>query len=335
MKSFDGRIRGDARNLPIADESVQCVVTSPPYFGLRDYGHAGQIGLESTPDEFVVSILGVFKEVWRVLKPDGTLWLNLGDSYAGSWGAQGRGEMSDRSIVSARQIAAHPHKTTMTGSVKGLGGLKPKDMMGMPWRVAFALQAAGWYLRSDIIWSKPNPMPESIKDRPTKSHEYLFLLSKSEQYFYDAEAASEPTTGNSHSRGSGVNPKAAKFPSGWDTGGGAHTKLDGRYRPKQNESFSAAVAELVSRRNIRSVWTIPTSPYPEAHYATFPPELAERCILAGTRPGDFVLDPFAGSGTVAMVAEKHGRRGVSVDLGYQDLQLKRLQNLQPLLQEQI
>jgi len=185
---------GDCRDIlkSMPDASVNCVVTSPPYFGLRDYGHDSQIGLEPTPAEFVASMVDVFREVRRVLRDDGTLWLNLGDSYAGSWGAQGRsGQMSDRSIISAQQVAAAAKKASRTGSIPTGSGLKPKDLIGIPWRVAFALQDDGWYLRQDIVWSKPNPMPESVTDRCTKAHEYLFLLSKSQRYYYDAEAIAE------------------------------------------------------------------------------------------------------------------------------------------------
>lgn len=357
---WDGRIQADARNLPIANESVQCVVTSPPYWGLRDYGHEGQIGLETTPGEYVALMVNVFREVWRVLKPDGTIWVNLGDSYAGSWGSlgrQGHGEMTSRSIVSARQIAHAARKRSRIGSAAGLG-LKEKDICGIPWRVAFALQEDGWYLRSDIIWSKPNPMPESVKDRPTKSHEYIFLLSKNKHYYYDGDAIKEKTTGNAHPRGAGVNPKA-KFPSGWASGADPQNAialnqepLDRRsekeisaperarsssstrmgrgagWRCKQNESFSAAVSGPTLTRNKRTVWTVPTTPYPEAHYATFPPKLISPCILASTRPGDIVMDMFCGSGTVGAESERLSRKWIGIDLGYQDLQMKRMRGIQ-------
>lgn len=209
----------------------------------------------------------------------------------------------------------------------------------MPWRVAFALQADGWWLRSDIIWSKPNPMPESITDRPTKAHEYLFLLARSHKYYYNAEAAREPATGGAHPRGTGVNPKAVgPAPAGWASGPGSHTAKDharknkgrkdstkfGRgagWRNKQNASFSSAITEVVSDRNLRTVWAIPTQPFPGAHFATFPEEMVARCILAGTRPGDVVLDPFMGSGTVAKVATDLGRQFIGCELNpeYVDL----------------
>ena len=335
---WNGIIRADARQLPIAAESAQCVVTSPPYWGLRDYGQDGQIGLERTPEEYVETMRGVFREVWRVLKPDGVCWLNLGDSYAGAR----RGPEEDLSTLSGtrkNQEASRAGQRAMTVSRRrddhpiprsdgAVAGLKSKDLVGMPWRVAFALQADGWYLRSDIIWAKSNPMPESVTDRPTKAHEYLFLLTKQGRYFYDAGAIKESVTGNAHARGNGVNPKAAKIPAGWNSGPGGHDTISGRYRPKQNASFSAAVAGLVDSRNKRSVWSIPTQPYPEAHYATFPEEIPETCIRAGSRAGDIVLDPFFGSGTVGRVAERLGRRWIGCDLGYQDLQKKRLTGVQ-------
>ncbi len=262
----------------LADESVQCCVTSPPYWGLRDYGVAGQIGLEKTPQEYLEKMTAVFREVKRVLRKDGTCWVNLGDSYAqdGKWG----GQSGNKNYTSAGGGYSRERKLT---------SLKPKDLIGIPWRVAFALQADGWYLRSDIIWHKPNPMPESVTDRPTKSHEYIFLLSKSEKYFYDAEAIKEPVTGNAHTRGDGVNPKSKwKTPDGWDTtkGEGGHGTFHktGREKGKvkQNESFSEAVTQLVSNRNKRTVWTVPTYSFSDAHFATYPPNLIKPCILAGT-----------------------------------------------------
>lgn len=326
---------GDAlemlRTLP--DESVQCCVTSPPYWGLRDYGCAGQIGLEPTIDEFISKLVEVFREVRRVLKSDGTAWVNMGDAYASS-----PGKHSPDDKIGSKQA-------TNSGSVargdKVSPGLKPKDLIGQPWMLAFALRADGWYLRSDIIWNKSNPMPESVSDRPTKSHEYLFLLTKSERYYYDFEAIKEPVTGNAHARGDGVNPKSKwKTPDGWDTssGDGGHGTIhrEGREKGKtpgknsrihsaknvggrppqsrQNESFSAAVRCLVDTRNKRSVWTVPTHPYSDAHFATYPPDLIKPCILAGSRPGDTVLDPFGGSGTTGAVALELGRRACLIEL---------------------
>lgn len=265
---LEGDCRETLKTLP--DGSVHCVVTSPPYFGLRDYGCEGQIGLESSPTEFVQEMVALFHEIARVLRDDGTVWLNLGDSYAGSWGAQGRpqgdSEMAGRSVTSARQIASHPRFSGKTGTRGAEIGLKPKDLMGIPWRVAFALQEAGWYLRQDIIWSKPNPMPESVQDRCTKSHEYIFLLSKSEKYFYDNIASQEPAT----NRPPG-NTKLIK-------GGRANEDGDDRMRYAANlHKIDAA-----ETRNKRSVWTVSTKPYKGAHFATYPPDLIRPCILAGT-----------------------------------------------------
>jgi DNA modification methylase len=302
---------------------VQTCITSPPYFGLRDYGVDGQLGLESTPSEYVTHLVEAFRLVRDLLADDGTLWLNLGDSYAGSWGAQGRqgenGQMAGRSIVSARQIEAHPKRNGHTGTLRE-EGLKPKDLIGIPWRVAFALQADGWYLRSDIIWAKPNPMPESVTDRPTKSHEYIFLLSKSAEYFYDADAISEPVTDSTIERVSQVGladqigsfrvpgktngPMKAVIKSG-DYGNGAG-RNDGDRHP-------GGWCDRPTR-NKRSVWTVATQPYAGAHFATFPTDLILPCVLAGSRPGDVVFDPFMGSGTTALVAKENGRRYLGCEL---------------------
>ncbi len=307
-------LHGDCRTLlpSLPAESVQCVVTSPPYWGLRDYGVDGQIGLEETPELFVATMVAVFREVWRVLRPDGTLWLNLGDSYAAptKWGgasgnkntnsAHGnyprtrRGKTGFTSRDHAH-VEIAPHR-------KPQPGLKPKDLVGMPWRVAFALQVDGWYLRSDIIWHKPNVMPESVTDRPTKAHEYLFLLTKSERYYYDADAIREPQTGNAHSRGRGITPK---------------TVAESDRFIKAKESFHVSTAQYVDvpgGRNRRTVWTVPTQPTPFAHFATFPEKLIEPCILAGSKPGDTVLDPFFGSGTVGRMALRYGRQCIGIEL---------------------
>lgn len=268
-------IIGDAaaRLHELPDASVRCVVTSPPYFGLRDYGIEGQIGLETSIDDYLGRLVSVFREVRRVLADDGTLWLNLGDAYASNiGGGQGKnGQMADRSIVASRRGGQRPQ------------GMKSKDLMGIPWRVAFALQADGWYLRQDIIWHKPNPMPESVTDRCTKAHEYLFLLSKSQRYYFDQEAIKEPCDWN---------PDDTKMPDGWDTGPGGQG----------------------TTRNKRSVWTVSTRPYAGAHFATFPPALIEPCIRAGSAVGDTVLDPFAGSGTTGYVAHYLQRSAVLVEL---------------------
>jgi DNA modification methylase len=323
------------RSLP--DDSVQCCVTSPPYWGLRDYGVTGAIGIEPTMAEFLANLIAVFAEVRRVLRPDGTCWVNMGDSYA-------TGTTSDRK-PSATGKHGYWENPAVNKRVDARDiGLKAKDMIGQPWRLAFALQDDGWYLRSEIIWAKPNPMPESVEDRPTKSHEQIFLLSKSPNYFYNAAAAREPVNGNAHARGNGVNPKCV--PTGWDTttGEGGHGTIhrDGRTgktpgknsriyqdrdpahptqrkptRPQQHDSFSAACNELVHDRNWRDVWTFATEGYDGAHFATFPTELAKRCILASTRPGDTVLDPFAGSGTTGAVAIGLARRALLIELNPQ------------------
>jgi DNA modification methylase len=339
-------ICGDAletlKTLP--DESVQCVVTSPPYFGMRDYGFAGQIGLEPTLAEYLARISEVFLEVRRVLRPDGTLWLNMGDAYAGSWGAQSRGENYSSTTLEglgdhyqyARKIKTH------TGSVKKLSGLKPKDLLGLPWRIAFALQDAGWWLRSDIVWAKPNPMPESIKDRPTRSHEFLFLLSRSSRYFYNAEAIQEPLSEESLIRLNQVTfnkqtggPKDPRNGGEGSMNRSARNALEGlkkRYEasPRKKEFPKGCRSEATERmgrfagwrtegeefsgfRNKRDVWEIPAQPYPDAHFATFPEALVTPCILAGSRPGDVILDPFAGSGTTLAVAVKLGRDYIGIE----------------------
>ena len=272
------------------DQSVNCCVTSPPYFGLRDYGVDGQIGLEGTPDAYVAKLVEVFREVRRVLRDDGTLWLNLGDSYAQQGG---RGEQGSSS---ARKGRANVEAQQKRASMRPPAGLKPKDLIGVPWMVAFALRADGWYLRQDIIWSKPNPMPESVKDRCTKAHEYLFMLSKSERYFFDAEAIREPSVTNDPRRP--YTSKGAK-------------DLDGRAEWKSGQKRDG---DDFSLRNRRSVWSVTTKPFKGAHFATFPPDLIEPCILAGCPKGGTVLDPFGGSGTTAGVAIKNGRSAVLCEL---------------------
>jgi len=266
---------------------------------LLPYFVRAEIGLEPTPDEFVAAMVEVFRAVRRVLRDDGTLWLNLGDSYSGSGkGVWNASEERKAKVKETYRPSVNPAKTAT--------GLKPKDLIGIPWRVAFALQADGWYLRQDIIWHKPNPMPESVTDRCTKAHEYLFLLSKSPRYFYDADAIKEPAIHE------GRVVKA--------TGAGA--------KNGQKGEFGATAAgftthdTLVTDRNRRSVWTVATTPYAGAHFATFPPALIEPCILAGSRVGDVVLDPFMGSGTTAQVAVKLGRQylGCELNPAYADLQ---------------
>jgi DNA modification methylase len=332
-------LQGDVREVlkTLPDESVHCVVTSPPYWGLRDYGVEGQIGLESSPSEYLTHMVDVFREVRRTLRDDGTLWVNMGDSYASGDRATYRSGASDNKGQQVQDDMPRP---------KTPPGLKPKDLVGMPWRLAFALQADGWFLRQDIIWHKPNPMPESVRDRCTKAHEYIFLLAKFERYYYDFERILEPVNGTAHARGDGVNPKcyngssfttgktaaphenvgqgprrAYKMPDGWDTGPGAHGSFhrNGREKgktpkSKQNESFSAAVAGLVEARNKRSIWTVPTQAFPEAHFATFPEELIKPCVLAGCPAGGTVLDPFFGSGTTGLVARAQGCKCIGIEL---------------------
>lgn len=299
-------------------QSVNCVVTSPPYFGLRDYGHDGQIGLEASPDAFVAKLVEVFREVRRVLRDDGTVWLNMGDSYAGSWGNAGghnRGNGTQREITvgSVVKDQAERNGDFVPPAANGYTelGIKKKDLIGIPWRVAFALQADGWYLRQDIIWHKPNPMPESVRDRCTKAHEYVFLLSKSERYFFDAEAMKEP---------SAQPERAGKLERSFSTG-----KPDAVLR----QDVGRAVMRTETR-NRRSVWTVATRPYKGAHFATFPPDLIRPCILAGCPKAGTVLDPFGGSGTTALVALEEGRKAVLCELNpdYIALAHKRLEGLQ-------
>ena len=325
----------------ILSDTVQTVVTSPPYWGLRDYGTAtweggdkncdhridranrkvtninqnkqnsvsgefisdgnscpkcgairkdNQLGLEETPEEFVENLVKVFREVKRVLKDDGTVWLNLGDSYNGhSTNRSGQHGYNDGRSNRSNRF-----------SVGGINGLKPKDLIGIPWRVALALQGDGWYLRQDIIWHKPNPMPESVTDRCTKAHEYIFLLSKSQKYYYDAEAIKEPVAESSIER---LNQNIEKQIGTTRANGGQ----------KSNGNLKA-VGDIEYGRNKRSVWTITTKPYKEAHFAVFPPKIPELCIKAGSSEGDTVLDPFFGSGTTGWVAQRLGRKWIGIEL---------------------
>jgi DNA modification methylase len=324
---YNGNALDVLKELP--ERSAWCCVTSSPYWGLRDYGiqpsnwpdgWVGCHGLEPEIEMYVEHEVMIFRELRRVLHNEGTLWINLGDTYMGSWGGyranspggqrEKHAEKFDREYF---KIKDHPRPPSSfcrnrrrtpreDDPHKSAPGLKAKDMAGVPWRVAFALQADGWYLRCDIIWHKPNPMPESVRDRPTKSHEYLFLLAKSEIYYYDFEAIKEPVTG-------------------------------GRFKNKQNESFSSSVSELVNFRNKRSVWTIPTLGFPDAHFATFPPDLIKPCILAGCPKGKTVIDPFSGSGTTAHVAKELGRKAIAIDLnpGYLEMNKNRIvQEVLPL-----
>lgn len=329
-----GDCRDTMRELKAQGVRVQCCVTSPPYFGLRDYGHPGQIGLEKTPAEYVAALVEVFEGVRELLADDGVLWLNLGDSYAGGGG----GNYSK----SEKQTSHDQHITNVRNKPDWLAGagLKPKDLVGAPWRVAFALQDAGWYLRQDVIWHKPNPMPESVTDRCTKAHEYLFLLTKSERYFWDTAAMQEravgqtlhdltgqgyaapgqtPNTGNRSKRDSfkRADSKRAEVIPG---------QAVGTHRPDREESEYDT-----GMRNRRSVWTVPTQPYSGAHFAVFPAALIEPCILAGSRPGDLVLDPFMGSGTTAQVAQALGRQWIGCELNPEYAPLQQARTAQAAL----
>jgi DNA modification methylase len=275
------------------DACVQTCITSPPYYGLRDYGHDGQIGLEETPEAFVQKLVEVFREVRRVLKDDGTLWLNLGDSYAGN-----------NSQASNNGRAGFGNERERIVNRMGVG-LKTKDLIGIPWMVAFALRADGWYLRQDIIWHKPNPMPESVTDRCTKAHEYIFLLSKSSKYYFDNEAIKEDAI-NAGAIVSNNNGKNGEM--------GKHGATRGGFL----KEGGVLVADT---RNKRSVWTVTTKPYSGAHFATFPPDLIEPCILAGCPEGGMVLDPFMGSGTTAHTALRAGRKYVGCELNGEYIKL--------------
>ena len=386
-------LHGDCRAVldTLPEGSVQCCVTSPPYWGLRSYLDAAdplkvhEIGSEPTVDEWVDVMVDVFRRVRRVLRDDGVLFLNLGDSYAGS----GRGGEYPGSTLNGRQsnhardarqqfTAAQKNASAEAGRRRELAGYKPKDLIGQPWLVAFALRADGWWLRQEIIWHKQNPMPESCRDRCTKAHEHIFLLTKSERYFWNFEATQEPVNGGAHARrpreysgakrpgfGHGYDEKPKgryrtdegwidRVPAGWDTGPGSHRHKAGRYAEgegvgqrqgppgnpapsrklaepgqgiKNNTTFEAVSAgDLRDKRNPRSVWTFPTEAFRGAHFATFPTELARRCITAGTREGDLVLDPFGGSGTVGLVADQMHRDAVLIDLDRRNL---------PMAQERI
>jgi DNA modification methylase len=312
-KLYTGDCLDVLRTLP--DACVQTCVTSPPYWGLRDYGVDGQMGLERTPDEYVAKMVEAFREVRRVLRDDGTLWLNIGDSYAST----------SKNRTEAQATAA---------TSKIVGGLKAKDLVGIPWMLAFALRADGWYLRQDIIWHKPSPMPESVTDRCTKAHEYIFLLSKSERYYFDAKAIAEEGQGS----------PVEKKPAGWATEGPhtsvahqtakTHRKVNGgACFGKQRDPIAAKSAHAQSRefnrpiyekRNKRSVWTVAAIGYAGAHFATFPPKLIEPCILAGSKQGDTVLDLFNGSGTTGEVALLYGRKYIGIELNPEYVELSRV-----------
>jgi DNA modification methylase len=296
-------IVGDCREklVDLPDASLHCCVTSPPYFGLRDYGVAGQMGLEKTPASFVTGMVEVFREVRRVLRPDGTLWLNIGDSYAPNWSSRrakgGSGLKDDESRDRWTKVAGFP----------------PKSLLGIPWRLAFALQDDGWLLRQDIIWNKPAPTPESVKDRCTRAHEYLFLLTKGPRYYFDAEAISETAL----NAGTIVSLGEKTMSKGQATGNNVKASGNGL----------AETYLVPEKRNKRSVWTVPSAPFPEAHFATYPPDLIKPCILAGCPVGGEVLDPFFGAGTTGLVADRLGRNctGIELNPAYAEIARVRMQ----------
>ena len=337
IKVIVGDVRERLAEIPSA--SVHCVVTSPPYYGLRNYGVAGQIGLESTLAEYIATMVDVFREVRRVLRNDGTLWLNIGDSYANKpVGSFNGGGFKD---ASAQNGTRNMSGVATSGTLDKLAasGLKPKDLMMVPARLAMALQNDGWWLRSDIIWAKPNPMPESVRDRPTSAYEHIFLLTKRARYFYDADAVREPwASGRDDMRSKGVrtglgylqqdpvpsnSTKRIKVPGGWDRCEGSHGTVHRNGRT--SAEYQDATVQIGA--NQRNVWKIATHPFPEAHFATFPPEIPRRCIKAGCPVGGTVLDPFMGSGTTLLVADQLGRDGIGIELNpdYVEIARKRIE----------
>ena len=303
------------KNMP--EQSVHTCVTSPPYYGLRDYGVEGQLGLEQTPKEFVDNLVNVFKEVKRVLRDDGTVWLNIGDSYGAQNGKGFNTNANKGSTNRSTEMQEKYGNISSHSTMKERTGLPPKSLIGIPWQVAFAMQDDGWILRQDIIWHKPNPMPESVRDRCTKAHEYIFLFSKSKKYYYDNEAIKEDSV-TVNSKGERGKPNSAKNVGkstedvdGFDVRGGFKNM---KAQPKKNK---------------RSVWTVATKPYKEAHFATFPPKLIEPCVLAGCPEGGTVLDPFGGSGTTAEVSNAHARDTVLCELSddYIEIAVKRLSGM--------
>lgn len=311
----------------LSASSIDCCVTSPPYYGLRDYGVQGQIGLEDTVQEYIEKLVLVFREVRRVLKDDGTLWLNMGDSYAGS----GKGRNSDGSVPDS---IYHCKEQNVKGRITGTltknrtSNYKPKDLMGIPWLIAFALQADGWYLRQDIIWNKTNCMPESVKDRCTRSHEYIFLLSKSKRYYFDYEAIKEPAVTSDR-----TSPRGSKGTFTKNSGRRKQDELGKRTYTGFNKRYYSKEPPLM--RNKRDVWSIATSGCKDAHYATFPPKLIEPCIIAGSRVDGIVLDPFIGSGTTGVVALENNRHFIGIELNpqYAALSEQRILKAEKALEE--
>lgn len=311
---------------PLEDNSIDCCVTSPPYWGLRDYNNSNQIGLEKTPEEYVSKLVMVFSQVYRVLKTSGTLWLNLGDSYAHNGAAYHDGKST---LIGRKQGEEMGQAKRF---VKKGSELKPKDLVGIPWMVAFALRSAGWYLRQDIIWAKPNPMPESVKDRCTKAHEYIFMFSKNQKYYYDADAikvpGKNPLDDIRRIRTATINGKST--PTDLNNGIRKADKQIGHSRRHNgfNERWDKMTTEeqMSFGANKRSVWTVSTKPFPEAHFATYPEELITPCILAGCPKDGIVLDPFMGAGTTALVALSQGRKFIGFELNpdYIEIANKRL-----------
>lgn len=321
---------GDVRKrlAEIPDQTIQCCVTSPPYWGLRDYGHNGQIGLEQTPDDYVSEMVEVFAEVRRVLRDDGVLWLNLGDSYASARDSKVSPDSMRTGDGTKVSHAANRNPANLKSA-----GLKHKDLVGIPWRVAFALQADGWYLRQDIIWHKPNPMPESVTDRCTKSHEYVFMLTKSAQYYFDNEAIKEEA--KTKPGATWAERKAAGATAGNVIVG--HETRNGTQRVVHGKGVTSNLTRQDGLRNKRSVWTINTKPFRGAHFAVMPEALVEPCVMASSRPDDLVLDPFTGSGTVGVVALRHSRNFVGVELNpdYAEIARNRIKSSQPMFNEVI
>lgn len=323
----------------LSDESVHCVVTSPPYFALRDYGVDGQIGLEKTPNLYVEKMVEVFREVRRVLRADGTLWLNIGDSYASDWPCNRRSTIGAVSLPNGKR-EARPAR---------LGGdLKTKDLIGIPWMLAFALRADGWYLRCDVIWNKPNPMPESVTDRPSKAHEYLFLLAKSERYYYNHVAIRTPAAQSSIQRwnqniemqeGSHRANGGAKTNGTMKAVGGNDRVVCPSGHSRRHAGFNdrwdlmEKAEQVAGGANARSVWTIATQPYAAAHFATFPENLVKPCVLAGSPEDGTVLDPFMGSGTTGLVAMRYGRNFIGIELNPEYVELAK-QRLAPVIAQQ-
>ena len=337
---FVGDVRDVLSDLP--KEIFQTVVTSPPYWWLRNYGVAGQLGLEKSVNGYIRKMVRVFRDVHRVLRKDGTVWLNMGDTYNSRPTSDGRSFRRDRAATVVRSKTIPRGAGRWGGGHASDGNLKPKDLCMIPARLAIALQKDGWYLRSDIVWAKSNPMPESVQDRPTRAHEYLFLLSKSQRYYYNAEAIKEPV------RDEAIISAAAGrqgFPSGWDSSNGNHRSLQGRYSAPGSKQFTRDMGgggtsfkgHSGSFRadgtpihgvlaNKRDVWSIPTQAFPGSHFATFPEKLVEPCIKAGSRAGDLFLDPFIGSGTTGVVAKRFHRHYIGIDISpeYAAMAVKRI-----------